>query len=97
MLRLLERWAVDGRFVLAVFLLTVFGIAMVYSAGAVNTPTPDVIDAWRRQLVWFALGQLPGASSGAAYGRVTVNVEPTPGSLSTEIVPPCATTIARAM
>jgi rod shape determining protein RodA len=55
MLRLLERWAVDGRFVLAVFLLTVFGIAMVYSAGAVNTPTADVIDAWRKQLVWFAL------------------------------------------
>ena len=55
MLRLLERWAVDGRFVMAVFLLTVFGVAMVYSAGAVNTPTPDVVDAWRKQLVWFAL------------------------------------------
>jgi rod shape determining protein RodA len=55
MLQFLERWAVDGRFVLAVFLLTVFGIAMVYSAGAVNTPTPDVIDAWRKQIIWFGL------------------------------------------
>ena len=55
MFRLLERWAIDGRFVLAVFLLTVFGVAMVYSAGAVNTPTPDVIDAWRKQATWFLL------------------------------------------
>jgi rod shape determining protein RodA len=55
MFRLLERWAVDGRFVAAVFLLTVFGVAMVYSAGAVNTPTPDVIDAWRKQATWFFL------------------------------------------
>jgi rod shape determining protein RodA len=55
MLRFLERWAIDGRFVLAVVLLSVFGIAMVYSAGAVNTPTPDVVGAWRKQLVWFAL------------------------------------------
>jgi hypothetical protein len=35
--------------------------------------------------------------SGPEYGRVTVNVEPTPGSLSTVIVPPWATTIERAM
>jgi rod shape determining protein RodA len=55
MLRFLERWAVDGRLVFAVFLLTAFGIAMVYSAGAVNTPTPDVVDAWKKQLTWFAL------------------------------------------
>jgi rod shape determining protein RodA len=55
MFRLLERWAVDGRFVLAVFLLSVFGIAMVYSAEAVNTPTLDVIGAGKRQTVWFLL------------------------------------------
>ncbi|MSR35325.1 MAG: rod shape-determining protein RodA [Gemmatimonadetes bacterium] len=55
MLRFLERWAVDGRLVFVVFLLTVFGIAMVYSAGAVNTPTPDVVDAWRKQALWFGL------------------------------------------
>ena len=56
MIRFLERWAVDGRFVLCVFFLSLFGIAMLYSAGAVNTPDPVVTEAWRRQAVWFALG-----------------------------------------
>ncbi len=56
MLRFLERWAVDGRFVLSVFLLTVFGIAMVYSAGAVNTPDPVVTEAWQKQALFFVLG-----------------------------------------
>ena len=55
MLRVLERWVVDGRFVLGILLLSFFGIAMVYSAGAVNTPDPVVTEAWRRQLVWFAI------------------------------------------
>lgn len=55
MLRLLDRWAVDGRFVLAVFLLSLFGIAMVYSAGQVNTPDPVVTEAWKKQAVWFLL------------------------------------------
>lgn len=55
MLRFLERWAVDGRFVLAVTVLSVFGVAMVYSAGAVATPDPVVTEAWRRQAVWFGL------------------------------------------
>jgi hypothetical protein len=35
--------------------------------------------------------------SGVEHGRVTVNVEPAPGSLSTVIEPPCAVTIDRAM
>ncbi len=55
MLRVLERWVVDGRFVLGILLLSFFGIAMVYSAGAVNTPDPVVTEAWRRQLGWFAI------------------------------------------
>ena len=55
MIRLLERWAVDGRFVLAVFLLSLFGIAMVYSAVAVNTPNPAIVDAWKKQILWFGL------------------------------------------
>ena len=56
MIRFLERWAVDGRFVLCVFFLSLFGIAMLNSAGAVNTPDPVVTEAWKRQAVWFALG-----------------------------------------
>ena len=55
MFSILERWAVDGRFVLGVFLLSLFGIAMVYSAGEVNVVTPDVDGAWQRQLLWFTL------------------------------------------
>jgi len=34
---------------------------------------------------------------GGARGRVTVRVEPAPGSLSTVIAPPWATTIERAI
>ena len=56
MIRFLGRWAVDGRFVLCVFVLSLFGIAMLNSAGAVNTPDPVVTEAWKRQAVWFALG-----------------------------------------
>src|SRR5687768_17262220 len=56
MLTFLERWAIDGRFVLGVFLLSLFGIAMVYSAGEVNVVTPDVDGAWLRQSMWFTLG-----------------------------------------
>ncbi len=55
MLRFLEKWAVDGRFVLAVFLLSLFGIAMVYSAGQVNTPNPVVTDVWQKQALWFVI------------------------------------------
>ncbi len=55
MLQFLERWAVDGRFVLGVFLLSLFGIAMVYSAGALNTPDPVVAEAWQQQAIHFVL------------------------------------------
>ena len=40
---------------------------------------------------WSVLG------SGPEHGRMTVNVEPAPSSLSTVIVPPWAMTIDRAM
>ena len=55
MLQFLERWAVDRRFVLGVFLLSLFGIAMVYSAGALNTPDPVVTEAWQQQAIHFVL------------------------------------------
>ena len=55
MLQILEKWAVDGRFVLGVSLLSLFGVAMIYSAGAVSTPDPVVTDAWQRQALWFAI------------------------------------------
>ena len=55
MLGLLQRWVVDGRFVSSLFLLSLFGVAMVYSAGAINTPDPVVTEAWRRQALWLAI------------------------------------------
>jgi rod shape determining protein RodA len=53
--RLFERWAVDAPLVLAILLLSVFGIAMVYSAGEVHVPNPVTEYAWVRQSVWFVI------------------------------------------
>jgi len=55
MTRFFERWAVDPALVLAVLVLSVFGIAMIYSAGVVNIPNPVTQDAWLRQILWFVL------------------------------------------
>jgi rod shape determining protein RodA len=55
MMRVLERWALDPALVIAVFLLTVFGIAMVYSAGVVYVPNPVTQFAWVRQSAWFLI------------------------------------------
>jgi rod shape determining protein RodA len=55
MTRLFERWAADPALVLAVLVLSVFGIAMIYSAGVVNIPNPVTQDAWIRQIIWFVL------------------------------------------
>ncbi len=38
-----------------VFGLTIFGIAMVYSAGQLDVPKPGVAGAWRNQITWFAV------------------------------------------
>jgi rod shape determining protein RodA len=35
--------------------LSVFGIAMVYSAGVTDVPATYVAGAWKRQLAWFAI------------------------------------------
>lgn len=58
MRRLLRVWAVDPWFVPGVALLTIFGIAMIYSAGEVHVPNPVTDTAWVRQTVWFALALL---------------------------------------
>jgi rod shape determining protein RodA len=55
MTRLFERWSIDPPLVLAVLTLTIFGVAMIYSAGVVNVPNPVTQDAWVRQSVWFVL------------------------------------------
>jgi rod shape determining protein RodA len=53
--RLFERWAVDARLVLAILLLSAFGIAMIYSAGVVHIRNPVTEFAWVRQSVWFVI------------------------------------------
>ena len=55
MRRLLRVWSVDPWFVPGVALLTLFGIAMIYSAGEVHVPNPVTDTAWLRQAVWFTL------------------------------------------
>jgi len=52
---ILRRWSVDARLVCAVGGLTLFGIAMIYSAGEVHIPNPVTDQAWVRQLIWFGL------------------------------------------
>ncbi|MEX0837703.1 MAG: rod shape-determining protein RodA [Gemmatimonadota bacterium] len=58
MRRLLRVWSVDPWFVPGVVLLTLFGIAMIYSAGEVHVPNPVTDSAWVRQTVWFTLALL---------------------------------------
>ena len=55
MIGLARRWALDVRLVLAIAALSMFGIAMIYSAGQVHVPNPVTFDAWLRQARWFAL------------------------------------------
>ena len=50
-----RRWMGDPLLVLGLALLSVFGIAMIYSAGVLNVPSAVVEGAWKRQLVWFFL------------------------------------------
>ena len=53
--RAFARWAGDPALVLAVMLMTAFGIAMIYSAGVLNIPRPVTEGAWIRQARWFVL------------------------------------------
>src|SRR5687767_8796170 len=39
----------------AVFGLTIFGIAMVYSAGQLDVPKGGVAGAWKAQVMWFGI------------------------------------------
>jgi rod shape determining protein RodA len=55
MIRLLDRWSLDPRLVVAIAGLSLFGIAMIYSAGRVYVPNPVTEDAWLRQSLWFVL------------------------------------------
>jgi rod shape determining protein RodA len=51
----LERWVGDPTLFLLAFLLSGFGIAMIYSAGVLNVPSSVVQGAWLRQMVWLVI------------------------------------------
>ncbi len=48
----------DPALFLTLALISVFGIAMIYSAGVLNVPSPVVQGAWLRQLIWFLIALL---------------------------------------
>jgi len=55
MIRLIRAWICDPPLVLAVLCLSLFGVAMIYSAGVLNYPSPVTQDIWQRQLLWLFL------------------------------------------
>ena len=50
-----RRWAGDPELVTLALALSLAGIAMIFSAGAVNVPSPVTEGAWIRQAVWLAI------------------------------------------
>ncbi len=50
-----KHWVGDPALFLAVLLMTAFGVAMIYSAGVLNIPTPVTEGAWIRQAQWAAM------------------------------------------
>lgn len=54
MRRLLRAWAIDAPLVGAVLLLSLFGLAMIYSAGETNNPS-TAQGVWVRQVAWLGL------------------------------------------
>ena len=58
MTRLLEKWVVDPPLVFAIVAMTLFGVAMIYSAGVVHIPNAVTQNAWIKQAVWFGIALL---------------------------------------
>lgn len=54
-IRLLRAWAGDLPLVLAVLALSLFGVAMIFSAGVLNDPSPVTQNIWIRQGFWLGL------------------------------------------
>ena len=52
---LFKRWVGDPALFLAVLLMTAFGLAMIYSAGVLNIPSPVTEGAWIRQAQWVVI------------------------------------------
>ena len=53
--RRLRNWFGDPALAFTVIGLTLFGIAMIYSAGQLDAPKPGVGSAWRQQIMWLVV------------------------------------------
>jgi rod shape determining protein RodA len=51
----IRRWAIDPAFVFTALGLSIFGVAMIYSAGVVNSPGSFVTGIWVRQASWLGI------------------------------------------
>lgn len=51
----LRRWAIDPPLVAGTLVLSLAGVAMIYSAGVTISPQAVVEGAWMRQAVWFVI------------------------------------------
>ena len=58
MRRQFTKWLLEPPLVFAVLALTFFGMAMIYSAGAVYIPNDVTQNAWIRQGIWFVLAMV---------------------------------------
>ena len=55
MIRILRGWSGDPPLVLGVLALSLFGVAMIFSAGVLNDPSPVTQNIWIRQGMWLGL------------------------------------------
>jgi rod shape determining protein RodA len=67
---MLRRINIDWPLVGAAFALTVFGIAMVYSAGVTDRPVRGVAHVWRAQVAWFLVALITAAAMTRASVRL---------------------------
>jgi rod shape determining protein RodA len=65
-----RRINVDWPLVGAALALTIFGIAMVYSAGLTDRPTRGVANAWRMQSIWFGVAVIAAFALSRASVRL---------------------------
>jgi len=54
----IRRWAIDPALVFTALGLSIFGVAMIYSAGVVNSPGSFVTGIWVRQATWLGVSMV---------------------------------------
>lgn len=61
---------IDWPLVLAALALTLFGIAIVYSAGVTDRPIRSVANAYRQQIIWFTVALIAATALSRASVRL---------------------------